>query len=113
MTTESALSYMRKAPNKALITGGDRSNMALTALETSTSVIIFTGGFYPDVRVLSKAEEKGVPVILVREDTFTTVENLHCVYRSIHPQNTEAIKIVRENIDQYVDWNAILEYVKG
>ncbi|NLY39688.1 MAG: phosphotransacetylase family protein [Firmicutes bacterium] len=113
MTAESALSYLRKAPNKALITGGDRSNMALAALETSTSVIIFTGGFYPDVRVLSKAEEKGVPVILVREDTYTTIENLHSVYRSIHPQNTEAIKIVKRNIEKYVDWNAILEYVKG
>ena len=31
MTAESALSYLRKAPNKALITGGDRGNMALAA----------------------------------------------------------------------------------
>lgn len=113
MTIESALGYLRRAPNKALITGGDRSDMALTALETSTSVIIFTGGLYPDVRVLARAEEKGVPVILVHEDTYTTVENLHSVYRSIHPHNTEAIRIVRENIEQYVDWKAVLDYTKS
>ena len=112
MTIESALGYLRRAPNKALITGGDRSDMALTALETSTSVIIFTGGLYPDVRVLAQAEEKGVPVILVHEDTYTTVENLHSVYRSIHPDNTAAIKIVRDLIDKHVDCRPILKCVK-
>ncbi len=112
MTIESALGYLRRAPNKALITGGDRSDMALTALETSTSVIIFTGGLYPDVRVLSQAEEKGVPVILVHEDTYTTVENLQSVYRSIHPKNKEAIEIVRSNMDQYVDIEPILKYAR-
>lgn len=113
MTIESALSYLRRSPNKALITGGDRSDMALTALETNTSVIIFTGGLYPNVRVLAQAEEKGVPVILVHEDTFTTVESLHSVYRSIHPDNTAAIKIVKKVIDQYVDWKTVVDYVKS
>ena len=113
MTIESALGYLRRAPNKALITGGDRSDMALTALETSTSVIIFTGGLYPDVRVLSKAEEKGVPVILVHEDTYSTVENLQSVYRSIHPQNKEAIAIVQSTMEEHVDWKPIFDYVRG
>ena len=112
MTIESALGYLRRAPNKALITGGDRSDMALTALETSTSVIIFTGGLYPDVRVLSQAEEKGVPVILVYEDTFTTVENLHSVYRSIHPDDKDAIDLVNKTIEKHVDWKKVLKYVK-
>lgn len=112
MTIESALGYLRRAPNKALITGGDRSDMALTALETSTSVIIFTGGLYPDVRVLAQAEEKGVPVILVHEDTYTTVENLHSVYRSIHPHNKDAIKLVEDTIEKYVDWESILKYLQ-
>jgi len=112
MTIDSALSYMRKAPNKAVVTGGDRTNMALTALETSTSVIILTGGFYPDVQVLSRAEEKGVPVILVYEDTFTTLENLHSVYRSIHPQNKVAIDLVETTMDKYVDMKKILKQIK-
>ncbi len=111
MTIESALGYLRRAPNKALITGGDRADMALTALETSTSVIIFTGGLYPDVRVLSQAEERNVPVILVHEDTYTTVENLQSVYRSIHPQNQDAINLVKTTIDKYVDWDKLMSYI--
>jgi len=112
MTIESALGYLRRAPNKALITGGDRSDMALTALETSTSVIVFTGGLYPDVRVLSQAEEKGVPVILVHEDTYTTIENLQSIYRSIHPQNQEAIKLVKDTADKYLNWDQIFSIVE-
>ncbi len=112
MTIEGALGYLRRAPNKALITGGDRSDLALTALETSTSVIIFTGGLYPDVRVLSRAEEKGVPVILVHGDTFTTVENLHSVYRSIHPRNVEAIHMVKKMIEKHVRWERLEEYAR-
>ena len=110
MTMESALGYLRRAPNKALITGGDRSDLALTALETSTSVIILTGGLYPDVRVLSKAEEKGVPVILVQQDTYSTVESLHRVYRRIHPHNGEAVNLIKSNINEHVDWGKIYEF---
>ena len=113
MTIESALGFLRKAPNKVLITGGDRSDLALTALETSTAAIIFTGGLYPDVRVLSRAEEKKVPVILVHEDTYTTVENLQSVYRSIDPKNSEAILLVKKNMDKYVQWKLVLKYIKS
>jgi len=112
MTIESALKYLRRAPNKALITGGDRSDMALTALETSTSVIILTGGLYPDLQVLSKAEEKGVPVILVNQDTYSTIENLQSIYRSIHPQNQEAINIIKGNIDKYLQWGKLVDYLQ-
>ncbi|OPL11098.1 MAG: hypothetical protein AVO34_03115 [Firmicutes bacterium ML8_F2] len=113
MNIESALSYLRRAPHKAVITGGDRSDMALTALETSTSVLILTGGLYPDVRVLAKAEEKGVPVIMVHQDTYTTIENLHSIYWSIHPEDERAINQVRETCDKYVDWKLILKAVSN
>ena len=68
MRPELALRYFRRSVNKAVITGGDRADIALTALETSTSCLILTGNYYPSVRVLIKAGEKGVPVILVPYD---------------------------------------------
>lgn len=54
MTMESALRYMRRSANKAVIMGGDRADMALATLETSTSALILTGGLYPDVKVISQ-----------------------------------------------------------
>lgn len=111
MTIESALSYLRRAPNKAVITGGDRSDIALTALETSTSVLILTGGLYPDVGVLTRAAEKNVPVILVHYDTFTAIEQLHEISHRIQPGDEQGVRIAQENFINYCNWQAILQYL--
>ena len=109
MTMESALGYLRRAANKAVITGGDRSEVALAALETSTSALILTGGLYPDVKVVARAEEKGVPLILVHYDTYTTIEKISQVGRKIRATDEQAIKAAVENIEKHVDWRNVLK----
>ncbi len=76
MSMESALRYFRALPDKVVITGGDRADIQLAALETNTKAIILTGNLYPNSLVLSKAEEMGIPFILVSTDTLTTVERI-------------------------------------
>lgn len=112
MTIESALGYLRRAANKAVITGGDRSEVSLAALETSTSALILTGGLYPDVKVVARAEEKGVPVILVHYDTYTTIEKLSEVTRRIRANDEKAINTAVENIEKHVDWRNVLRALK-
>ncbi|MCL6612085.1 MAG: phosphotransacetylase family protein [Peptococcaceae bacterium] len=113
MTLEGAIRYLRRSTDKAVVLGGDRADLALAALETSTSALILTGGLYPDVKVLARAEEKGVPVILVHYDTYTTVEKLSKVTRHITPGDQAGIRITLENIEEYCDWRAILEELEG
>lgn len=108
MTIESALRYMRRSANKAVVIGGDRADLALATLETSTSVLILTGGLYPDVKVISRAAEKGVPVILVHGDTYTTIEKISEVSSRIKPDDSAGITAALENIEQYCDWQLIL-----
>ena len=74
MGVDSALSYFRRKPNKAVITGGDRPDIQLAALETSTKCVILTGNLRPSPIILARAEEVGVPMIMVRQDTLTAVE---------------------------------------
>ena len=74
MNPDAALSYFRRKPNKAVVTGGDRLDIQFAALETSTRCLILTGNLYPSPVILSRAEEVGVPVVLVRQDTLTAVE---------------------------------------
>ena len=109
MTIESALGYLRRSPNKALITGGDRADIALAALETSTSALILTGGLYPDVKVIARAAEREVPVLLVHYDTYTTLERCADISRRIRPEDHHSIELAVENVEKYVDWNAILK----
>lgn len=107
MNLESAMGYLRRAPNKALITGGDRSDLALAAMETSTSVIILTGGLYPSVQVVARAEEKRVPIILVHYDTYTTIEKLQEVSRKITPSDHKGIELAKANLERNVNWQEI------
>lgn len=103
MSPEIALKYMRRVTQKAVITGGDRPQMALAALETDTSVIILTGSILPPAAVLSKAEEKGVPILLTASDTYSTIRSLtdQPIYGKLYLKQTEKIKA----------WNEILETV--
>ena len=47
MSAEAAPTYFRRQPSKAVITGGDRADLQLAALETSTRCLILTGNLYP------------------------------------------------------------------
>lgn len=80
MTAGSALTYFRRRPNKAVITGGDRHDVQLAALETSTRCLILTGQQYPSAVVLNRAQEVGVPIIVVEPDTLTTVRAIEQIF---------------------------------
>jgi BioD-like phosphotransacetylase family protein len=114
MSPESALSWLRRSVGRAFITGGDRTDLILTALETKPSTIILTGNIYPSVSVLTAAEVKGIPILLVPNDTYTTVTKLELLDGRIvpAPTSTKKIQLTRKIIGEYVDWKRILdEYV--
>jgi BioD-like phosphotransacetylase family protein len=103
MTGEAALSRFRKYRNKAVITGGDRADIQLAALETSTACLILTGNLTPSPLILKQAEEARVAVLLVRENTMETVEAVERVFGRTRLGQTSKLekfeKLVTENID--------------
>lgn len=74
MNVDHALRYFRRRPNKAVITGGDRSDIQSAALETSTRCLILTGNLHPSAAILTRAEEAGVAVLLAPQDTLGAIE---------------------------------------
>jgi uncharacterized protein len=80
MSAEAALSRFRKQSNKAVITGGDRTDIQLAALETSTACLILTGNLRPSPLVIRQAEDFGVTVMLVRGNTMETIESIERLY---------------------------------
>jgi hypothetical protein len=76
MNVDQALKYFRLVTNKAVIVGGDRPDIQLAALETSTKVLILTGNTRPNPMIEARAEERGVAIILSPYDTLTTVEKV-------------------------------------
>lgn len=77
MSVDSALAYFRLKPNKAVITGGDRADIQLAALETSTRCLVLTGNLYPSTVILERAKHVGVPIVLSKYDTMSTVARIY------------------------------------
>lgn len=112
MTLESALPTLKRSFNKCLITGGDRADLALAALETDTSCVVLTGGAYPDVRVMARARERHVPVLLTNLDTYTALERLHQLSRKLTPTDSRGIGIARQAVEELCDWEYVREWVQ-
>lgn len=81
MSVDQALPRIRRIPApKAVITGGDRADIHWAALETGVSCLILTGHLRPQPEILRRAEELGVPILLVRQNTMETVEAIERVF---------------------------------
>lgn len=109
MTPDSALRYFRATPRKAVITGGDRPDICLVALETDTSILVLTGNLRPSPLVLSKAKERNVPVLLVPYDTYTTVSMLQDIAGKIRYGDNKRINLAKQLVAENVNWRGLLK----
>ena len=107
MTSDMALSYFRRRPNKAVITGGDRSDIQLAALETSTKCLILTGNLHPQDMILGVAEESGVPIIVSKFDTLTTVEIVEGFFGKGRFQQQKKVQRFEELLDEHFDFTGL------
>jgi BioD-like phosphotransacetylase family protein len=103
MTEDSALRRFRKQGNKAVITGGDRTDIQLAAMETSTTCLILTGNLHPSNLIIKQAEEMCVPILLVPGNTMETIESLDRIFGKTRLGQKEKlnkfIRLVNENLD--------------
>jgi BioD-like phosphotransacetylase family protein len=104
MSVDSALTYFRRKPNKAVITGGDRPDIQLAALETSTKCIVLTGNIQPSPIILGRAEEVGVPVILVNYDTLSTVEIIERFFGKTRFHQEKKLQRFEQMLDERFDF---------
>ena len=103
MGQEKALRFFRRRARKAVITGGDRADVQLAALETDTRCIILTGNMPPSSVVLARAEELGVPMVLVDTDTLTAVEKMEALLGRIRLHDAAKAARLRTLFEENVD----------
>lgn len=113
MDVEGALRVFRRIPRKAVFTGGMRSDIQFAALETDTRCLVLTGGVAPNDRVRHRAEETGVPVLVVKEDTMTAVERFEQLLGRLRIREREKIERGVGLVRDHVDAAALLEALKS
>lgn len=104
MSPPSALKYFRSVRQAALITGGDRADLQNLALETGNiKCLLLTGHLEPPATMLGKAEEKGIPVIMVADDTLKTMEKVDAVFGKARIKGDAKIRRIKELVEQLID----------
>jgi BioD-like phosphotransacetylase family protein len=103
MGVASAATYFRQLSDKAVVTGGDRADIQLAALQTATKAIVLTGNIYPSGPILKRAQQLGVPLLLAAHDTLTTVERIEQITGRLRVR--EAAKVARARVlfEKHVD----------
>lgn len=104
MSAESSLPFFRRRSNKVVITGGDRVDLQLTALKTHTSALVLTGNFKPAPEVVDRAGELQVPILLVPDDTLTTVERAERLFGRVRFHHEAKLRRFTELLDANFDY---------
>jgi BioD-like phosphotransacetylase family protein len=107
MGQEKALRFFQRVPNKAVITGGDRSDVQLAALETQTKALILTGNMQPSPIVMARAEDLQIPMILVNLDTLAAVEKTDEIVGRVRIHQAQKVKRFVELIEENVDLDSL------
>ena len=108
MGQDKAMRFFRRRPRKVVVTGGDRSDVQLAALETDTRALVLTGDLPPSAHVLSRAEDLGVPIVLVAHDTLSTVERLEKMFGRVRLHDPGKAGRIREMLTDSVDVDLML-----
>jgi hypothetical protein len=104
MGGDAALRYFRRTKNAAVITGGDRSEIHTAALEApGVKCLILTGGRRPPSAVLGKAEEKGVPVLIVNGDTLSVVDRTEGILHTGRTRDEATVSRMRDLLYEHAD----------
>lgn len=111
MGQDKALRFFRRRSHKAVITGGDRADVQLAALETDTTCIILTGNLPPASLVLSRAEELGVPMLLVGMDTLSAVEKMETLFGRARLHDPAKADRIRQVFADAVDIESLTERI--
>jgi len=109
MGQKKALSFFRQRSNKAVITGGDREDVQLAALETPTRALILTGNQVPTRRVQARAKKLGVAVMVVDMDTLRAVEHTEAMIGRVRVHDAARANRMYEMLSKAIDLDALLD----
>jgi len=96
-----------KKEDKLIITGGDRSDMILAALEKDAAGIILTNNILPPSNIISKADESGTPMLLVTPDTYQVERQIERMEPLLTKEDTAKVDLLKKLVSEHVDLGII------
>jgi BioD-like phosphotransacetylase family protein len=107
MQVDKFISYLLKSPASGIIVGGDRTDIQLVAIENGVSCLILSGNLYPNDTIIARAEAKGVPILVVRDDTYTVAKNVEAMVGQFKLQERDRLNHGIHLVDEVFDFERL------
>jgi len=109
MSVNAALQQpLLKKEGNLMITGGDRTDMILVALDYQVAGIILTNNVVPPSHIVSKATERKVPLLLVTYDTYETARRIDSMEPLMTKDDKQKIELLGKLIQKNVNIQEIV-----
>ena len=109
MNANSALRYFNQAHNMVVVTGGDRFDIQMAALESSTQCLVLTGRLSPRADILERARDLEVPILSVDLDTLTTVEIIEQAFDQVRLHEPIKVECIGHLMEKHFDTPRLIE----
>jgi len=107
MQVENFMTHFKKNPKAAVIVGGDRSDVQLVALEGNCQCLVLTGNLYPNDIIMTRAEVLGVPIILVRDDTYAVAQKMDAILSRVKLRDVIKVQHGTKLVSSLLDFDYI------
>jgi len=94
-------------PGNLVITSGDRSDMILAALDSGATALILTNNILPAPSLISRAAERGIPLLLVSTDTYGVARQIDGIETLTTRDDVEKIALIEETFKKHVDLGSL------
>ncbi|MEL6604450.1 MAG: phosphotransacetylase family protein [Cyanobacteria bacterium J06614_10] len=109
MNANSALRYFNRAHNMVVVTGGDRFDIQMAALESSTQCLVLTGRLAPRKDILDRANDVEVPILSVDLDTLTTVDMIEQAFDQVRLHEPIKVECIGHLMEQHFDTERVMD----
>lgn len=106
-SSDCGLDYFQRRGGKVVITRGSRPDLQLAALATSTKALILSENVPPIDQVRHWAEEKRVLVMVVKQDTLSTVAKVEEVLANARFRQKRKLEKLDEILKQHFDFGGL------
>lgn len=113
MQVDNFMSHLRSNPRRAVIVGGDRSDLQLAALQGKAPCIILTGNIGPHELIRAKAEAEGVPLIVAKEDSYVVARKMSVILSAQKFHELSKIRAGVALVEQSLNMDYLMESCFG
>jgi hypothetical protein len=113
LSVDPGVDYFARKVNKAVITRGERPDIQLAALATSTRCLILSQGIAPIPQVLHWAEDKGTPILLVKENTLSTIAKVEETLVQARFRQQKKQRRLAQILEQHFDFDMLYQSLEA